>query len=154
MRLRASILLLALAGAGACTEPLAPDAIEGRWGLASVAGEPLPFHPPPDVALGWALLADTLSFAPDGVGERVTTVQETVAGDVRVRVDSGTFSWRLEGHEVVIRSAPCPPGTVCAALGVATLRFTVVGDHLAYFEDGTGPFAYQSAGHLVLPLVR
>lgn len=153
MRHRLPLAALALVAA-ACTDPLSPDTLEGRWGLAHVDGAPLPFQPPPDVALGWALLGDTLIFAPGGAGGRVMTVQETVAGVVRVRVDSSTFFWRIEGRDVVVRPDPCPVGRLCAAVAAPTLRFTRIGEYLAYFEDGVGPFAYESTGFAVVPLAR
>jgi len=126
----------------ACGEPLRPRDVVGSYALQSVAGDSLPtvLYANGDVTV--RVLAETLSFTPDGRGEAIT-VSESQATTGPQRSETA-FGFRIVEGRIEI-AFDCPPGADCVAPPHIVAHHTPIGLEVQYALGGRVPQIFTRA---------
>jgi hypothetical protein len=125
------VRIAALALLSACGgDPAGPFALASTYRLESVGGQPLPYRTTPVSEDFWVLVAESMTFQPDGSVHVSTTVRHVVTSE---GIDSTyseevDFRYQRRGSRVTIIYPPCGPAENCAPL----LPGRLAGDRLIF----------------------
>lgn len=135
-----TLVAFVLAGAGACTDPLAPEAVAGVY----VRGPGGYSYGPDDAAS--RVVADTIFLHAGGSGVRRTYLERPTMGPLpTIEMQALDFAYTVDGREVSV-AYRCPD--VCALVARPPVRFDLWGGVL--ISHGEPRVAFERRGSATL----